>query len=94
MLVQNDFSVRGHRRLQFAARIVDRDTNFERSYVVLLHTHGRNLCHLAGKSLVLERFHLNPRRLAQINLADIALIHFPLDVNLAGVAESHDQGCG
>src|SRR5258708_38404869 len=83
---KDDFGVGGHLGLKFAARILDRHPHFKRGDVVLLHAHRRNLCHLAGESLVLEGFHLDPRGLAEINLADIALVHFALHIDFAGIA--------
>src|SRR5271168_3681306 len=67
MLLQNNLRVRGHLGFQFAARILDRNPNFERSDVVLLHAHRRNLGDLAVERLVLKRFHFYSCRLSQID---------------------------
>src|SRR5205807_10029295 len=86
--------VGGHLRLQLAAGIVDRNPYFERGHVIFLHAHRGDLRHLAVEALFLEWFHFDPRRLAQINLADVALIHLAFYVHLAGITESHHQGGG
>ena len=91
MLVQNDLGVGGHLGFQFAAGIVDGNTHFESRHIVFLDAHGRDLGDMTGKGLVLEGLHANARRLSQIHLADIALIYLTLDVNLAGIAQRHDQ---
>ncbi len=89
MLIENDLGVGRHHRFQFAPGIVDRDSHFERRHVVFLHAHGRNLRHFTGERFVLERLNLDAGGLSQIDLADIALVDFAFDVNLAGVAERH-----
>ena len=93
MFFQDDFRVGGHFGLQFAARILDRYADFERGDVILLHTHRRDLCDLAIKRFVFERLDFDARSLAQIHLADVALVDFALHVYLAGVAQRHDQRC-
>src|SRR5258708_5509951 len=91
---QNDFRVGGHFGLQFTAWIVDGHAYFKSGDVVFFHAHGRDLGDHAIESLVLEGFHLNSRRLSQIDLADVALVNLALHVNLAGISQGHDQGCG
>src|SRR4051812_47421347 len=91
VLFEDDLRVRGHRSFQFATGVIDRDTHFKSGDVVFLRAHGRDLRHLAVEGLVLERFHLDARRLAEIDLADIRLVHLALDVDLARVADGHHQ---
>src|SRR5205823_4156229 len=53
--------------------------------------HGRDLGDFALERFVLEGFDFDARRLAEINLADIALVHFAFYVNLFGIAHGHDE---
>ena len=82
VLFQNDLRVGRHLRLQHVLLIRDRNAHFERGDVVFLGAHGRDLGHVARELLVLERLHGDARRLAQIDLADIALVHLALHVDL------------
>src|SRR5205085_10612773 len=86
-----DFRIRRHFGFELATRIVDRDTDLKGGHVVLLDAHGRNLGYLAIEGLVLERLNLDPRRLSQVDLPDIALIDFAFYIDLAGITQGHDQ---
>src|SRR5439155_21474180 len=59
--------------------------------VVFFHAERRNFRDLAVKLLVFERFDDDARGLADINLADVGLVHFAEHVNARNVAERHDQ---
>src|SRR5574337_441073 len=71
--------------------IIDGYAHLKGRDVVLLHPHGRDLRHVAGEGFVFEGFNANARGLSQINLADVALVNFALDVNFAGIAQRHHQ---
>src|SRR4051812_42809760 len=94
VLFEDDLRVRRHGSLEFAGGVVDGDTHFERGDVVFLHAHGRDLGDLAVEGLVFERLHLDARRLADVDLADIRLVHFALHVDLVRVAFGHDESGG
>src|SRR6266849_1033104 len=92
LFLEEDFGVGAHVGLQLTAGIGNRDAHFEGGDVVLLFAERRNLGHLAGEFLVLERFHDDARGLTEKNLADICLVDLALHVYFADVAEGHDQG--
>src|ERR1017187_2880187 len=91
VLFQDDFRIGGHLSLEFAARILDRDAHFKRRDIIFLHAHRRNLGHFAVEGLVLERLHLDACPLAEIHLADVALVDLALHIYFAGIAKRHDQ---
>ena len=70
----------------------DRDSDLKGSNVVLLHSHRRNLCDHTVESLIFEGLDLNPRGLAKIDPANVTLVHFALNINLASITECHHQG--
>ena len=78
VLFQNDLRVGRHLRFENVLLIGDRHAHFERGDVVLLGAHGRDLGHVARELLIFERFHRDARGLAQIDLADIALVDLAL----------------
>src|SRR5256885_2062490 len=91
LLFEEDFSVGAHVGLELAAGIGNRHAHLKGGDVVLLLAERRNLCDLAGEFLILERLHNDARGLAQKDFADVGFIDFSLDVNLADVAERHNQ---
>src|SRR5215475_66566 len=88
---QDYLGVGGHVRAQQIARVVDGDFDLEGHYVVLIHAERRNLRDLAVEYLVLERLHLDPRRLVEFDYADVGLVNLAAGVDLADVAQDHNQ---
>src|SRR5262249_31009957 len=91
---QNDLGVRGHIRAQQIAGVVDRDLNLERDHIVFVHAEWGDLRDCAFEGLVLESFDLDPRRLVEFDDADIGLVNFAANVDLADVAQDHHQRRG
>src|SRR2546427_12772166 len=91
MLFQDELCVSSHISPQFTAGVIDGYSHHENSYVVLLHTHRRKPGQYAIKGLVLKELHLDTRRLAEIDLANIALVYLALHINLTNVAQCHNQ---
>lgn len=91
---EEDFSVCGHVGFEFAARIFDGDADLEGGDVIFLHAEGGDAGDFAEEGLVLEGLDLDAGLLAKIDAADIGLVDLALDVDLADVADGHDEGGG
>ena len=91
VLVQNNLGIGGHVGFQLATRVVDRDAHLEGGHVVLFHAHGRDLGHLPVKQPAAEALHLDARRLAQIDVRNVGLVHLAIHIDLGRVALGHHQ---
>ena len=94
VLFEEDFGVGGHVGFEFAAGIVDGDADLEGGDVIFFDAEGGDLGDLALEGLVFEGFDLDAGGLAEIDLADVGLVDFALNVDLGGVADGHDEGGG
>ena len=94
VLFEDDFGVGGHVGLEFAAGVVDGDADLEGGDVVLFYAEGCDAGDFAEEGLVLEGLDLDARGLAEVDLADVGLVDLALDVDLADVADGHDEGGG
>lgn len=94
MLVKDDLGVGGHVCFEFAAGIVDGDANLESGDVVFFNAERRDLGDFAEEGFVFEGFDLDAGGLAEVDLADVRLVDFALDVDLCGIADGHDEGGG
>ena len=93
MFVQQDFRIGGHHGFQFALGVINGNPDFKGGYIIFFHAHGRNLGDFAVESAVFVRLHLDARRLSQIDLGNIALIHFAFYIDFMNITHGHKQ-CG
>ena len=91
---KEDFGVGGHVGFQLAAWVVDRDADLEGGDVILLHAEGSDASDFAEEGLVFEGLDFDARGLAKVDLADVGLIDFTLNVDLPNVADGHHEGSG
>ena len=94
VLFEEDLGVGGHVGFELAAGVVDGDADLEGGDVIFLDAEGCDAGDLAEEGLVLEGFDLDAGGLAEVDLADVGLVDLALDVDLADVADGHDQGGG
>jgi hypothetical protein len=94
VFVEEDLSVGRHVGFEFAAWIVDGDTNFEGGDIIFFDAKWRDFGDFSKEGFVLEGFNLDAGSLAKVDLADVGLIHLALDVDLIGVTDGHDEGGG
>src|SRR5215213_929285 len=84
--------VRGHVHAQLAPGIIDGDPDFEADHVVLLRAHRGYLRHAPFELLLLEGLDFYSRGLPEADEPDVGFVHFAKDVDLADVAQHHDEG--
>jgi hypothetical protein len=92
VFVEEDLGVGGHIGFEFAAGVVDGDAYLEGGDVVLFDAKRGDLGDLAEEGLVLEGLDLDACWLTHVDFADVCLVDLALYVNLASVADRHDQG--
>src|SRR5215472_12054694 len=74
LFLEKDFGIGAHVGLEFAARIRNRNAYLKRRHIVFFFAQRRNLRHLAGKLLLLERLDHDARGLVQVHFADVRLV--------------------
>ena len=94
VLVEENFGVSCHVGFELAARVVDRDADFEGGDVVFLDAEGGDTGNFAEEGLVLEGLNFDAGGLAEVDLADVGLVNLALDVDVLDVADGHDECSG
>lgn len=93
MFFKQDLCVGGHVGFEFAAGIVNGDTDFKGGDVIFFNAERSDTRDATDESLVAERLHADAGLLTHVDLADIGFINFALDVDLVDIADGHDE-CG
>lgn len=93
VLFENDLSVGGHVGFEFSAGVVDGDADLKGGDVVFFYAKRGDAGDFAEEGFIFERLDLDAGGLAEIDLANVGLVDLALNVDLADVADGHDEGC-